>query len=395
MSGIVLDAIEKSFGETRVLKGVSLSFDQGAFVSLVGPSGCGKTTLLRIIAGLESADRGRVVVGGAEVTGRRAADRDVAMVFQNYALYPHMTVEQNMALPLVMRRLSTLERAPFLGRLVSGTAERRAAIRREVEEAARLLSIDHLMERRPGQLSGGQRQRVALGRAIVRHPKAFLMDEPLSNLDAALRHDMRRELVDLHRRVGVTTVYVTHDQAEAMTMSDRVAVMLGGVVLQFGSPREIYEQPATVDVAKFIGSPRINILPAEADAEGRVVVAGHATGEVAPRAAGRIQAGVRPEHLVPAAEGLPLAVRHVEFLGAEVLVYGEHKATGTALIVRLDPSAWEATPSRQVLCVAPLPGRLLAFDASGNRIGLISAEAARQVQSPAAEGPLVRVLRYV
>ncbi len=261
MAGIVLDGIEKAFGETRVLKGVSLAFDAGAFVSLVGPSGCGKTTLLRIIAGLESADRGRVTIGGTDVTGRRAADRDVAMVFQNYALYPHMTVEQNMALPLVMRRLSAFERAPFLGRLVSGTAERRIAIRREVEEAAKLLSIDHLMARRPGQLSGGQRQRVALGRAIVRHPKAFLMDEPLSNLDAALRHDMRRELVDLHRRVGVTTVYVTHDQAEAMTMSDRVAVMLGGVVLQFGSPREVYEQPATIDVAKFIGSPRINILP--------------------------------------------------------------------------------------------------------------------------------------
>ena len=213
MAGIVLDRIEKSFGETRVLKGVSLSFDAGSFISLVGPSGCGKTTLLRIIAGLERADRGSVSIAGHDVTGRRAADRDVAMVFQNYALYPHMTVEQNMALPLVMRRLSSVERAPLVGRFVSGTKARRSAIRSEIEEAARLLSIDHLMQRRPGQLSGGQRQRVALGRAIVRHPKAFLMDEPLSNLDAALRHDMRRELVELHRRVSVTTVYVTHDQA--------------------------------------------------------------------------------------------------------------------------------------------------------------------------------------
>jgi len=393
MAGIVLDAIEKSFGETRVLKGVSLAFDQGAFVSLVGPSGCGKTTLLRIIAGLESADRGRVTIGGTDVTGRRAADRDVAMVFQNYALYPHMTVEQNIALPLVMRRLSALERAPFLGRLVSGTGDRRAAIRREVEEAAKLLSIDHLMARRPGQLSGGQRQRVALGRAIVRHPRAFLMDEPLSNLDAALRHDMRRELVDLHRRVGVTTVYVTHDQAEAMTMSDRVAVMLGGVVLQFGSPREVYEQPATIDVAKFIGSPRINILPGEAGSDGRVSLAGHLTGEVAPRTSGPLQLGIRPEHLALAAEGIAVAVRHVEFLGAEVLVYGQTEAGGTPVILRLDPAAWEAAPSRETVRVAPLAGRLLAFDAAGTRIGLISSVAARQVQEPAQ--PLVRVPRYV
>jgi multiple sugar transport system ATP-binding protein len=393
MAGIVLEAIEKAFGETRVLKGVSLAFDAGAFVSLVGPSGCGKTTLLRIIAGLESADRGRVTIGGADVTGRRAADRDVAMVFQNYALYPHMTVEQNMALPLVMRRLSALERAPVLGRLVSGTAERRAAIFREVEEAAKLLSIDHLMARRPGQLSGGQRQRVALGRAIVRHPKAFLMDEPLSNLDAALRHDMRRELVDLHRRVGVTTVYVTHDQAEAMTMSDRVAVMLGGVVLQFGTPREVYEQPATIDVAKFIGSPRINILAGEADADGRISLAGYATAEVAPRASGPLQLGIRPEHLVVAAKGLAVVVRHVEFLGAEVLVYGQTQLGSTQLILRLDPGAWEAAPSRDTVCVAPQPGRLLAFDADGKRVGLISAAAARQVQAPAA--PVVRVPRYV
>ncbi|MCZ8316909.1 ABC transporter ATP-binding protein [Phreatobacter sp.] len=393
MAGISLDGIEKAFGETRVLKGVSLAFDPGAFVSLVGPSGCGKTTLLRIIAGLESADRGRVVIGGADVTGRRAADRAVAMVFQNDAHYPHMTVEQNIALPLVMRRLSAMERAPFLGRLVSGTGERRAAIRREVEEAAKLLSIDHLMARRPGQLSGGQRQRVALGRAIVRHPRAFLMDEPLSNLDAALRHDMRRELVDLHRRVGVTTVYVTHDQAEAMTMSDRVAVMLGGVVLQFGTPREIYEQPSTIDVAKFIGSPRINILPGEAGAEGRISLAGQATDEVAPRAAGPLQLGIRPEHLALATEGLAVTVRHVEFLGAEVLVYGQTQTDGTPLIIRLDPAAWEAAPSRETVRVAPLAGRLLAFDAGGHRVGLISAAAARQVQEPAQ--PVVRVPRYV
>ena len=394
MAGIILDRIEKSFGETRVLKGVSLSFDAGSFISLVGPSGCGKTTLLRIIAGLERADRGSVSIAGHDVTGRRAADRDVAMVFQNYALYPHMTVEQNMALPLVMRRLTTLERTPFIGRLVSGTSQRRAAIRAEIEEASRLLSIDHLLERRPGQLSGGQRQRVALGRAIVRHPRAFLMDEPLSNLDAALRHDMRRELVDLHRRVGVTTVYVTHDQAEAMTMSDRVAVMLGGNVLQFGSPREVYEQPATIDVAKFIGSPRINILPGEADGEGRITVAGEETVEVAPRFAGRLDIGIRPEHLTVADMGIAAGVRHVEFLGSEVLVYAREQRQGSDLILRLAPEVWERAPSRQELRVTPIPGRLLAFDGSGRRIGLISAEAAATVQA-GEPAPTVRVPRYV
>ncbi|MDP3548583.1 MAG: ABC transporter ATP-binding protein [Phreatobacter sp.] len=391
---MVLDRIVKSVGETRVLKGVSLSFDAGSFISLVGPSGCGKTTLLRIIAGLERADRGSVSIAGADVTGRRAADRDVAMVFQNYALYPHMTVEQNMALPLVMRRLSAVERAPLLGRFVSGTRGRRAAIRDEVSEAARLLSIDHLMERRPGQLSGGQRQRVALGRAIVRHPKAFLMDEPLSNLDAALRHDMRRELVDLHRRVGVTTVYVTHDQAEAMTMSDRVAVMLGGNVLQFGTPREVYEQPATIDVARFIGSPRINILPGEADGDGRLSIAGELTGEVAPRATGRLDVGIRPEHLTIGEAGVAVVVRHVEFLGSEVLVYAREPRLGTEIILRLAPETWERAPSRQNLRVTPLAGRLLAFDPAGTRVGLISAETAAHVQAsePAVS---VRVPRYV
>jgi len=394
MAGIILHRIEKSFGDTRVLKGVSLAFDAGSFISLVGPSGCGKTTLLRIIAGLETADRGSVAIAGTDVTRCRAADRDVAMVFQNYALYPHMTVEQNMALPLVMRRLSAVERAPLVGRFVTGAKARRCAIRSEIEEAARLLSIDHLLQRRPGQLSGGQRQRVALGRAIVRHPKAFLMDEPLSNLDAALRHEMRRELVELHRRVGVTTVYVTHDQAEAMTMSDRVAVMLGGNVLQFGSPREVYEQPATVDVAKFIGSPRINILPGEADPDGRVTIAGEATEEVAPRFAGKLDIGIRPEHLAIGETGIAVAVRHVEFLGSEVLVYAREPRHGSDLILRLAPEAWERAPSRQELRVTPVPGRLLAFDTTGKRVGLISAGTAAKVQA-GEPAPLVRVPRYV
>ncbi|QCI68348.1 ABC transporter ATP-binding protein [Phreatobacter stygius] len=370
MAGIILDRIEKSFGATRVLGGVSLSFAAGEFVSLVGPSGCGKTTLLRIIAGLETADQGRVSIGGADVTGRRAADRDVAMVFQNYALYPHMTVEQNIALPLVMRRLRALERAPLLGRLVPGTDQRRQAILAEVREAARLLSIGHLMQRRPGQLSGGQRQRVALGRAIVRHPQAFLMDEPLSNLDAALRHDMRKELVELHRRVGVTTVYVTHDQAEAMTMSDRVAVMLGGKVLQFGTPREVYDQPATIDVAGFIGSPRINVLPAETDGRGALAFAGRRTGAAVDQARAKVRLGIRPEHLSLQADGIPCTIRHVEFLGAEVLVYVREATTGVDLIARLTPEAWAKVDRNRAVGLAFAAARLLAFDGDGLRLAI-------------------------
>ncbi|WP_328286393.1 ABC transporter ATP-binding protein [Phreatobacter sp. AB_2022a] len=370
MAGIVLDRIDKSFGTTRVLGGIDLSFGAGEFISLVGPSGCGKTTLLRIIAGLEAADHGRVSIGGADVTGRRAADRDVAMVFQNYALYPHMTVEQNMALPLVMRRLGAFERMPLLGRLVAGTGARRRSIRADVEAAANVLSIGHLMDRRPGQLSGGQRQRVALGRAIVRQPQAFLMDEPLSNLDASLRHDMRKELVELHRRVGVTTVYVTHDQAEAMTMSDRVAVMRGGKVQQFGTPRDIYERPATIDVASFIGSPRINLLAAEVDSRGAVILAGRPVGLRAEAAAGPITLGIRPDHVALGASGLPATIRHVEFLGAEVLVYLAEPVTGAEVIARLAPEAWAGVEHGRTVGLGLPAGRLLAFATTGARLAM-------------------------
>ena len=368
MAGIVLDRIDKSFGATRVLGGIDLSFGASEFVSLVGPSGCGKTTLLRIIAGLEAADHGRVSIGGVDVTARRAADRDVAMVFQNYALYPHMTVEQNMALPLIMRRLGTLERAPLIGRFVPGTATRRRAIRAEVEAAAKVLSIGHLMQRRPGQLSGGQRQRVALGRAIVRRPKAFLMDEPLSNLDASLRHDMRKELVDLHRRVGVTTVYVTHDQAEAMTMSDRVAVMRSGKVQQFGTPREVYERPATIDVASFIGSPRINLLPAEVDGRGAIILAGRPVGLKAEAATGPVTLAIRPEHVALGASGLPAAIRHVEFLGAEVLVYLAEPVTGAEVIARLSPEAFAGVEHDRTVGLDLPAARLLLFGTAGTRL---------------------------
>ncbi|MFY7782479.1 MAG: ABC transporter ATP-binding protein, partial [Tagaea sp.] len=214
MAGIEAKDVSKRFGDVQALKGVSLAVAPGEFVSLVGPSGCGKTTLMRSIAGLETPDSGTIAIGGGDVGGLRAADRDVAMVFQSYALYPHLTARQNMAVPLVMRRLDAWRRLPLIGDLLPGTRAAKAEIAAEVARTAELLGIEKLLERKPGQLSGGQRQRVAMGRAIVRHPRVFLLDEPLSNLDAGLRVQTRKEIVELHRRVGASTVYVTHDQTE-------------------------------------------------------------------------------------------------------------------------------------------------------------------------------------
>ncbi len=257
-----LAGIGKGFGADDVLKTIDLSVRPGEFLSLVGMSGCGKSTLLRIIAGLERPDRGRVSIGGADVTESDPSDRNLAMVFQSYALYPHMTVRQNIATPLRMRRLPLGARMPLMGRMMS-SANVLQEIEASVMQAAETLQIAHLLDRKPGQLSGGQRQRVALARALVRSPAAFLMDEPLSNLDAKLRAHMRDELAALHRRLGATFVYVTHDQVEAMTMSDRIALMSEGRIEQLGTPDELYGQPATLTVARFIGTPSINLLPVE------------------------------------------------------------------------------------------------------------------------------------
>jgi multiple sugar transport system ATP-binding protein len=366
VSAVVVENVQKSFGATAVLRGVSLAVADGEFVSLVGPSGCGKTTLMRIIAGLETLDAGRVLFASQEVTRLRAADRDIAMVFQNYALYPHLTAFQNMAVPLVMRRLSALQRAPWIGGLMPGARAARAAIADEVRRAAETLAIGHLLERRPSQLSGGQRQRVALGRAIVRQPHAFLMDEPLSNLDAALRVATRREIVELQRRVGCATIYVTHDQAEAMTMSDRVAVMMAGEILQLGTPEEIYADPTDLRVAGFVGSPRINTLPAEAGEDGAVRVGGVAVGLTTP-ARGPLTYAARPEDLIPARDGLAARVEHVEFLGEAVLLHARHEASGEALIARCEPQRRQHfTPGAPVLLAAG-PQRALLFDRAGRR----------------------------
>ncbi len=367
MTGITITGVVKQFGATPVLRGVSLAVEPGEFVALVGPSGCGKTTLMRIIAGIETADAGEIVIGGRAVSRLRPAERDVAMVFQSYALYPHLTVHENIAVSLAMRRLSALERMPLLGRVLPGARAKRAAIGEEVARAAAPLGLGPLLDRRPGQLSGGQRQRVALARAIIRRPAAFLMDEPLSNLDAALRVQTRREIVDIHRAAGVATLYVTHDQAEALTMADKVAVMMGGEMLQVASPEAIYADPADLRVAGFIGSPRINMLAAEADAEGRVSVAGLPVG-LRAEARGALTLALRPEALRPAAEGLPVVAEHLEFLGDGLLLHARQAPDGASLIARLEPEARGGVQPGAALRLGFAPSRALLFGADGRRV---------------------------
>ena len=367
VDGIVIEGVQKRFGATTVLHDVSATLAAGEFLCLVGPSGCGKTTLLRILAGLETADAGRVWIGGRDVTGSRPADRDVAMVFQNYALYPHLTAGENMAVPLAMRRLSWLGRMPLLRVLVPGQRTVRRGIAADVAAAAESLGIGHLLDRRPGQLSGGQRQRVALGRAVVRQPRAFLMDEPLSNLDAERRARTRTEIVDLHRRAGVTTVYVTHDQVEAMTMSDRVALMSGGRILQIGAPRRLYDEPATLEVAQFLGSPRINTLEGVATKEG-VLVDGAMLPVVCNCAPGTaVVVGVRAEALRVAAHGVfGAVVTHLEFLGSEVLLHARRGAAG--VVARLPVSTADGMRAGDAVRLEADWGSALVFGADGARV---------------------------
>ena len=376
MASVTLTAITKRFGTTQVLHGISLEVRDGEFLTLLGPSGCGKTTLLRIIAGIEQADSGSVAIGGREVSHLRPRDRDIAMVFQSYALYPYMTVAQNIALPLEMRRLSPLGRAPLIGRVLPGTAAIRRAIDAEVRAVAEGLGLGGLLGRRPAQLSGGQRQRVALARAMVRRPAAFLMDEPLSNLDARLRGDARAEIAALHRSLGATVIYVTHDQAEAMTMSDRVAVLEDGRLLQLATPRALYDDPASLAVARFVGSPRMSLLAAEIRSDGAVTVAGRATGLGVDAPAGRVLLGMRAEGLALArGEGLAATVRLVEQLGPEALVHLAMDAAEETVIMRLAPDrAAELAPGERC-SVMVIPERAFVFGPGGQRI---AARAARQ-----------------
>ncbi|MCX7374190.1 MAG: ABC transporter ATP-binding protein [Alphaproteobacteria bacterium] len=363
MQGLLLDGLDKSFGATRVLRNVRLAVPPGEFVALLGPSGCGKSTLLRIVAGIEAPDAGCVTIDGRDVTRAHPGARDVAMVFQNYALYPHLTVRQNIGVPLMMRRLSAWQRVPVLGGLLPGTAAQRRDIQADVTRIAEPLGLAPLLERRPAQLSGGQRQRVALARAVVRSPHVFLLDEPLSNLDAALRVTTRREIVDIHRRVGAATLYVTHDQAEALTMADRVAVMLGGEIVQVGTPAEIYENPADLRVASFIGSPRINLLPAHAGEDGAVRLQGAATGLVTT-ARGKLTLAIRPEALEPAQSGWPALVEHTEYLGETTLL---HARLDTTAVVLRAPVSQGFAPGQPVMLRFD-PARALLFGEDGHRL---------------------------
>ncbi len=349
MATISIEGVRKSFGPVEVLKDISLEIADGEFLTLLGPSGCGKSTLLRIIAGLERNDAGAIVIGGRRVDELPARDRDIAMVFQSYALYPHMTVAQNIGVPLSMRRMNVWQRLPWIGSLLPGTAAARKTIAKDVAEAAQALDIGPLLARKPGQLSGGQKQRVALGRAMVRHPAAFLLDEPLSNLDAKLRVQMRSELTELQRRLGATMIYVTHDQAEAMTMSDRVAVMLAGKLEQVAPPRQLYDDPETLAVAEFVGSPKINVIPVEG---GFHAVRPESMQLVAPYEAGAIAGHVRL----------------VEHMGSESLVHVEVKGQPTPLIARLDAHS-ERDPQRgEAVGLKPVPHRVLKFDLDGRRV---------------------------
>lgn len=297
-----LEAVSKQHGTTTVLHGVDLAIEPGEFFVLLGPSGSGKTTTLRIMAGLETVSGGRVLMDDEDVTHREPGERDVAMVFQSYALYPHMTVAQNIGFPLKMVSVAQSE----IDKLVAAAAAR--------------VNIGHLLDRRPGQLSGGQQQRCALARAIVRQPKLFLLDEPLSNLDAKLRLDTRLELHALQRSLGTTTVYVTHDQEEAMTLADRIAVFMDGRIAQVGTPREVFAAPQTIAVAGFVGTPQMNLLPAIWD--GAAVTVGDQVLPVARTAPGRrdVILGVRPGDLRLAAAGIPARIERIEDLGDSAIV---------------------------------------------------------------------------
>ena len=297
-ASLKLTNVSKAFGQTQVLRQVSLDIQPGEFVSLLGPSGCGKSTLLRIIAGLVHADEGDVQLNAQSVMGLKPNQRNIAMVFQNYALYPHMTVRDNIATPLVMSRMGFWARQPLLHRFWPGNHSIKQEIEKFVMSTAKGLQIEALLDRKPGQLSGGQKQRVALARAMVRSPSVFLMDEPLSNLDAKLRVQVRDELSDLHLRLKATFLYVTHDQTEALTLSDRVAVMDAGQVLQYDSPQNLYQKPDNLAVARFIGNPQINCWEMKVDGLGRLNQGQWLVQGTMPLSAhSTVTLGLRPEHI--------------------------------------------------------------------------------------------------
>ncbi|MDR6860759.1 sn-glycerol-3-phosphate ABC transporter ATP-binding protein UgpC [Variovorax guangxiensis] len=318
MATVDIQDATKSFGSTRVIRGVSIDIRDGEFVVLVGPSGCGKSTLLRMIAGLEGIDAGEIRIGGRRVNGLLPKERDIAMVFQNYALYPHLTVADNLAFSLKLRHAPQQE------------------IEQRVARAAKILGLEPLLARLPKQLSGGQRQRVAMGRAIVRDPQVFLFDEPLSNLDAKLRVAMRAEIRELHQRLKATTIYVTHDQIEAMTMADKIVAMHDGVVEQVGTPLELFDRPRNVFVAAFIGSPSMNLLPVKVSDQGVVDNAGNhwAVPGVSATSGQALTLGVRPEHLRLDGAGVEARVVVVESTGSETHLVVDAGGTKLTCVLR-------------------------------------------------------------
>jgi sn-glycerol 3-phosphate transport system ATP-binding protein len=354
MASITLSNIIKSYGigskANQVIHGVSATINDGEFVVMVGPSGCGKSTLLRMVAGLEDITGGTISIGERVVNKLDPAERDIAMVFQNYALYPHMSVFDNMAYGLKIKRVPLEE------------------IKQRVDKAAKMLEIGSYLDRKPGQLSGGQRQRVAMGRAIVRKPQVFLFDEPLSNLDAKLRASTRLQIQQLHRDLGITSLFVTHDQVEAMTLGERLMVLNSGHVEQFGTPDEVYHTPASIFVASFIGSPPMNLIPIENATELISTSADFmgANGAFEPKNAATI--GVRPEHLRVADQGLSLEVVSIEMLGAERLLYTRlGQSTEPNMIVRI--SEGQSCPAvGETIHVQALSGKLHGFDAQGKRL---------------------------
>jgi len=359
MADVSLRDIYKSFGPNEVIHGISCDIHDGEFVVILGPSGCGKSTVLRMIAGLEVITKGDISIADKVVNQLEPADRDIAMVFQNYALYPHMTVFKNMAYGLKIRRMP------------------KAEIEKRVQRAAEILELTEFLDRKPRQLSGGQRQRVAMGRCIVREPKVFLFDEPLSNLDAKLRVQMRQELRNLHESLGITSVYVTHDQVEAMTLGDRLIIMDNGHAEQIGSPLNVYEKPATQFVAGFIGSPAMNFFEARTSRDGQFVelsnteslpISPHVDSGLRDKA---VMLGIRPEHfnLAEAGSGaMHMQVAHVETLGADTLVHGKSGESSTDFTLRLPDIQRYKKGSSLSLSVSP--EKLHLFDReSGERIG--------------------------
>ncbi|KGE02426.1 MULTISPECIES: sn-glycerol-3-phosphate ABC transporter ATP-binding protein UgpC [Rhizobium/Agrobacterium group] len=345
MGTVQIREVRKSYGAVQVLHGISIDIEDGEFVALVGPSGCGKSTLLRMIAGLESISGGDIAIGNRVVNNVAPKDRDIAMVFQNYALYPHKNVRDNMGFALQQRRVPKPE------------------IAKRVNEAARILGLEHLLDRKPRQLSGGQRQRVAMGRAIVRDPNVFLFDEPLSNLDAKLRVQMRSEIKELHQRLKTTTIYVTHDQIEAMTLADRVVVMNGGVVEQEGPPLELYDRPASLFVAAFIGSPPMNFLQGQIiEGNGLRLEDNTVLGLPAadPKQRRQVTIGVRPEHFVIAETGWPATVSIVEPTGSETQITARLAGQLIRILVRGRTSAMPGDEIR----LAVTPGDIHFFDAA-------------------------------